>query len=124
MRNMSFLLTTAQIIARTKWVTRRLGWGFLVPGEVVQGCEKCQGLGKGGKLNKLTKITVISTRWEPLDRMITEPEYGGQEVTAEGFPEMSPAEFVEFFCKSHRGCRPTTHVNRIHFGYVDEVAKP
>lgn len=54
MRNMSFMLTTAQIRDRSKTVTRRLGWWNLRVGDVVMACEKCQGLGKGGKIITLT----------------------------------------------------------------------
>lgn len=111
-------MTKRQIRLRLKWVTRRMGWDFLVPMEHLQGCEKCQGLGKGGKIVKLGIIVVISVRKERLDRMITEPDYGAAEVIAEGFPEMTPAEFVAFYCKGHKGCTPASLVNRIHFGYV------
>ena len=37
---------------------------------------------------------------------------------AEGFPEMSPDEFIEMFCESHKGCDPETTVNRIGFEYI------
>ena len=43
------MLTKEQILARTKTVTRRLGWWFLKPGDVVWACEKCMGLKKGEK---------------------------------------------------------------------------
>lgn len=35
MRNMSFALTTKQIINRTKTITRRFGWWFLRPGDKI-----------------------------------------------------------------------------------------
>lgn len=35
MRNMSFALTTPQILNRSKTVTRRAGWSFLKPGDIV-----------------------------------------------------------------------------------------
>ena len=46
-RNMSFALTTEQFKARTKTVTRRFGWWFLKPGDVVRGVEKAMGLKPG-----------------------------------------------------------------------------
>ena len=64
MRNMSFMLTTAQIRAGTKTVTRRLGWKFLKPGDRLMACVKCQGLGKGGKIEKIREIEVVSVRQE------------------------------------------------------------
>jgi hypothetical protein len=113
------MLTTEQYRNHTKTVTRRLGWRFLKPGEILNGCEKCQGLKKGEKQVKMGQHRVLSTRWEPLRRMIDDPEYGREEVVKEGFPDMTPAEFVEFFCASHRGCVPETLVNRIEFDYLD-----
>ena len=43
-RNMSFMLTTEQVRNKTKTVTRRLGWWFLKPGEIVNAVEKGMGL--------------------------------------------------------------------------------
>lgn len=117
--NISFSKTTAQFRARTKTVTRRTGWHKLKTGQILVACEKCQGLKKGERVVKLGRIRVISHRWEPLRRMVDEPEYGRQEVVREGFPDMSPAEFVEFFCKFNR-CEPEEMVNRIEFAYMDD----
>jgi hypothetical protein len=49
-RYISFMLTQPQIRARTKTVTRRMGWKDLKPGTLLMAAEKCQGLGKGGKI--------------------------------------------------------------------------
>lgn len=119
MRNISFSMTKDQVRARTKTVTRRLGWDFLKPGDVLQGCEKCQGLGKGGKIVKLCRIRVTDVRQEPLSRMVEDIFYGGAEVTAEGFPNLPPAGFVRLFCASHKGCKPNSIVTRIEFEYLD-----
>ena len=110
-RNMSFMFTTEQFKNQTKTVTRRLGWDFIKPGEVINGCEKCQGLKKGEKINKLSQIRILNTDRQPL-RNIT-----AEDCAREGFPEMSPAEFVNFFCE-HNKCTPDTLVNRIEFEYV------
>lgn len=118
-RNMSFMLTKEQYRARTKTVTRRIGWDFLEPGEILNGCEKCQGLRKGEHIVVMGQHRIISSQWEPLRRLIDNPEYGQEEVVKEGFPEMTPLEFVAFFCSSHKGCTPDTAVNRIEFEYVD-----
>lgn len=112
-------MTMAQVRARLKWVTRRLGWTNLKVGDVLQGCEKCQGLGKGGKIVPICKIRITDVRQEPLSRMLEDIFYGGEEVIAEGFPDMTPAAFVAFFCKSHKGCKPGSIVTRIAFEYVD-----
>ena len=110
-RNMSFMLTTEQFLDQTKTVTRRLGWRFLKPGDILNGCEKCQGLKKGEKINKLGRIEVLSTDWQPLNNITVE------DCALEGFPDMTPAEFVKFFC-DHNSCDPETLVNRIEFRYL------
>ena len=47
MRNMSFAMTTEAVRNQTKTVTRRFGWWFLKPGDMVQPVEKAMGLRKG-----------------------------------------------------------------------------
>lgn len=110
MRNMSFMLTTQQILDETKFVTRRLGWWFLKPFDVVMACEKCQGLKKGEKINKLKKITIMKTGPEKLCDITR------RDVWLEGFPEMSTQEFIVMFCKEMK-CNALTIVNRIEFIY-------
>ena len=116
-RNMSFMLTTEQARNKTKPVTRRLGWGFLRLGDIVQQVVKCQGLKKGEKVEKIHLIRIKSTRWEPLTRMVTNPVYGYKECALEGFPDLTPDEFVAMFCKANK-CRPDREVNRIEFEYL------
>lgn len=119
-RMISFALTTPQFKARTKTVTRRLGWEKVKPGELLQGVEKCQGIPKGGKVVKLELIRVVSVSREPL-RWIAD-SWGQEECAREGFPDMTPWEFVEFFCKANRPCEPTWPVTRIEFEYLTEGA--
>ena len=109
-RNMSFMITTEQIKNRTKTVTRRLGWNFLKPGEVVNACEKCRGLKAGQKVNKLCQIRIIGVRKEPLNKITK------RECVLEGFPDMKPEDFVSMFCALNN-CKPTETVNRIEFEY-------
>lgn len=110
-RNISFFHTKAQIKAQTKTVTRRLGWLFLRPDDILNACEKCQGLRKGEKINKLCQIRVTSVRREALGAITAD------DCAAEGFPDMTPAEFVEFFCDA-MGCKPEVIVTRIEFVYI------
>lgn len=121
-RNISFSMTTEQFVSRTKDVTRRAGWLTLVPNVVLHGCEKCQGLKRGEKVKKLGLIKTVDVRREPLRRMIDEPEYGREEVIREGFPDLTPEQFVTMFCKGHFGCTPETVITRIEYAYMDEVA--
>lgn len=118
MRNISFMLTTAQVIARQKYVTRRLGWENAKVGEQLQGCEKCQGRRHGEPLIRLAIVEIKSVRREKLRRMTDEPVYGKKECVLEGFPAMSPAEFVTMFCEAHAKCTPETEITRIEFRYV------
>ena len=89
MRNISFALTKRQFIARTKTVTRRLGWWDLVPGDRLMGVEKAMGLKPGEKIVRLGLIEVVSARPEPLESITPE------DVVLEGFPEMTPEQFVD-----------------------------
>ena len=109
---MSFALTTAQIKNRTKTVTRRCGWWFLKPGDIVNAVEKTMGLKKGEKIKRIGQVRIVNTRPEALFR-ITHPD-----VVREGFPEMSTDEFIDMFCRSHKGCLADSVVNRIKFEYV------
>ena len=120
MRNMSFALTTEQVIAGTKTVTRRLGWLNLKPGDMIQPVKKCMGLKKGETLDKLTDpLRVVSVRREKLRRMTDDVKYGFEECKREGFQEHPeyrwPSMFVEFFCATHRGCTPNSEITRIEF---------
>jgi hypothetical protein len=119
MRNMSCSLTKEQVLARTKLVTRRLGWLDLRPGELIQLCEKCMGRKKGEPLVKLAVVRIVSVRRERLDRMERRPRYGAVECRLEGFPEKTPAEFVLFFCETHAKCTPKKTITRILWTYVD-----
>lgn len=107
-RGMSFMLTQQQMREEIKDVTRRLGWWFLKPGDIVNAMEKCQGLKKGEKQVLIYPIQIISTRPEPLFEITPE------ECVREGFPDLTPIEFVEMFCRANR-CVPTIEVNRIAF---------
>ena len=114
---MSFALTTEQMRKRRKTVTRRLGWWDLEPGELVCAVEKSQGLRKGEKVRRITVIRILNTRAEALDRI------DAWDVEREGFPGMSPARFIDEFCRSHKGCKPHTVINRIEFEFVGAEAR-
>ncbi len=129
MRLMSFSLTTAQMREKTKTVTRRLGWTHLKTGDRVAACEKVMGRRHGEPLVRIGEIEVVDVRREPLEVLTTSAAYGEREVLAEGFPEMTPAEFVAMFCRTHKAppsakgrkpqpCTPATVVTRIQFRHV------
>ena len=143
MRNISASLTKEQIRksvelvragkAPVKDVTRRHGWKNLKVGQRLQVCEKCQGLKPGEPLVRICVIEVVSVRREPLGHLTRHLETGVLETVIEGayfddeaqlecvregFPEMSPSQFVAMFCATHKGCTPETEITRIEFKYI------
>lgn len=121
MKNISFALTTQQIIDGTKDVTRRMGWLKLYSGVTLRPVRKCMGLRPGEKIEQLrSPILVRMATREPLRRMTDDTKYGAAECVREGFPDMTPAQFVEMFCASHKGCTPESIVTRIEFAYTQE----
>ena len=113
-RNISFALTTEQIRNKTKTVTRRLGWKFLKPGDVLNACVKCMGLKPGEKIERLGQIRVVNVRREELSDMIEAED--SREAAAEGFPELTNTGFVQMFCE-HMKVKPSQIVTRIEFEY-------
>lgn len=123
---MSFRMTSAAVLDRSKDVTRRLGWLWLRPGVELQPIVKGQGLKKGARVERLGgPIRVVAVHQEPLRRLIDEPAYGLREVKREGFPHLTPQAFVDMFAGSHGGrdgCALTTLVTRIEFVYLEVSA--
>lgn len=111
-RNMSFSLTTEQVRNQTKTVTRRLGWWNIKPGEVINACEKCQGLKAGEKVIVIGRIRVLNVTHTRLSSITPE------DVAREGFPHLAPMQFISLFMTANKGCTPDTTVNRIEFEYM------
>jgi len=118
-RNMSFSITTEQIRNRTKTVTRRKGWKFLKPGDVLNACVKCMGLKPGEKIERLCQIRVMDVRRERLSLM-GHRIYGKNEAAREGFPGMAGVAFVAMFCE-HMGGSRDQFVTRIEFEYLEDT---
>lgn len=115
-RLMSVSLTEPQVRARTKTVTRRLGWLMLKTGDRLTLCRKVMGRKPGEPVERITDVEVLSVHRERLDS-IPSPD-----LAAEGFPEMTSREFAEFFCSTHKGCTPETVVTRIEWRYLSAYA--
>lgn len=113
MRLMSFAFTTAQMEARTKDVTRRLGWTTAKSGDVVQPIEKGQGLKKGEKVRLLSCGPI---RFLMVDRVRLD-DISPTDVHREGFPMLTPRDFIRMFKRQHH-CRRSRIVTRIQFEYV------
>ena len=90
MRNISFALTWDRLLGGSKTVTRRLGWARLKPGTLLMAYRTSQGEARD-RVERFGSIRVVSVRRERLDAI------DAADVAREGFPELSPAEFVAFF---------------------------
>ena len=110
-RHMSFALTEAQIRNQTKTVTRRKGWLFLKPGDIVIAVNKSQGLKKGEHPVKLATLRVVSARRERLC------DISSDDCRREGFPYFTPPEFTLFYMR-HNGGFHDDEVTRIEFEYI------
>ncbi|WP_236723792.1 MULTISPECIES: hypothetical protein [Mycobacterium] len=108
---MSVALTTDQVRRQEKTVTRRVGWRMLKPGDLVTLCPKVRGRRAGEALERIVTVEIVSTRREQLNAITP------NDVLAEGFPGVAPAEFVEFFTSTHSGVTPETEVTRIEWTY-------
>jgi len=118
MKQISFSLTTPQIRARTKDVTRRNGWLKAKAGDVVMAIEKGQGLKKGEKVVKLGQVRFTKVTRQRLSMMLNgEGGYGRLEVKREGFPDKTPEWFVRMYCQAN-DCTPDDEVTRIEFEYL------
>lgn len=135
MKNISFSATIEKFRARRKHVTRRLKWLDLKPGNQLMGCEKVQGI-KKGELVRMGPITILEVNREPLAHILrkyyrTIPQAvcdayidvsgSVSEMVLEGFPELTPVQFVDMFCEMN-DCEPETEVTRILFDYVGRIA--
>ncbi|MDM3928735.1 hypothetical protein [Mycobacterium intracellulare] len=107
---MAVSLTTQAVRDRRKTQTRRPGWLHLKEGDQLALCPRVRGVRRVDR-ELITIVDVISVRREPL-RAIT-----AEDVLAEGFPDLSQAEFIDFYCGSHRGIKPDSEVTRIEWTY-------
>ncbi len=110
-RNISFSLTTEQFKNKSKTVTRRIGWLFLKPGDLVMGCKKCMGLKPGEKLERLGLIRIKSVRREPLSAITDD------DVTLEGYPDKTAKDFMCMFVIKMK-ISPKQMITRIEYEYL------
>jgi len=113
-RNMSFMLTTDQIRNKAKTVTRRVGWWYLQTGDIVNAVEKGMGLKKGEKIKRICQIRIKSAL---LQELILE-KITQEECNKEGFPDLSPQEFIDFICANNKEIWYGRPIMRIEFEYV------
>lgn len=112
-RLMSVAFTEEAVRDRRKTVTRRAGWRFAKPGDRITLCRKVMGRKAGEPLVRIVDVEVISVRREPLGAVTAD------DVAREGFPGMTPAEFVDrFFVRAQR-MAVGDDVTRIEWRYLD-----
>ncbi len=121
-RLISMAYTAAQVRARTKTVTRRLGWVNAQPGERLIACEKVMGRKAGESLVRIVAIELVDVRREPLTRMLAleDRAYGLREVELEGFPDLSPEQFVETYFTEAQGVDSSRPVTRLAYRYLED----
>ena len=107
---MSFAKTPEQMENGTKTETRRLGWDFLKDGDLLTAVNKTMGFKKGEKPIWISDLRVRRTWREPLNKITSAG------CAAEGFPELTPDEFIEMFCAFNH-CSPEIEVRVIQFEY-------
>lgn len=107
---MSVALTTQAVRDRVKTQTRRNGWLRLSVGDQLALCPKYRGIRRDDR-ELITIVDVLAVRREQLQAI------SAADVRAEGFPDLSPAEFVEFYCVTHRGVEPNSEVTCIEWAY-------
>ncbi len=112
-RRISFSLTEPQLLDGSKDVTRRFGWQQLRAGDELVAVRKAMGLRKGEQQVVLGRVRVRQAWRERLDAI------DADDVRREGFPAMTPAAFVEFFCRANK-CKPSALVTRIEFSFTPE----
>jgi len=133
-RLMSVAMTTDAVIERRKTVTRRKGWWLdrngrrlLKPGDTLTLCRKVQGRKPGEPIERLAEVEVVSVRREPLCAVagpMTYDERGNlifPELIAEGFPGMTPNEFMLRYFVDAQGIGVMDDVTSIEWRYLDEV---
>lgn len=121
-RLMSVAFTEDAVRNRTKTVTRRKGWKFLKPGDRLTLCRKVMGRKPGEPLVRIVDVEVLGVRQERLMDLMTGPEYAAEEMAREGFPGMSPHDFVNHYFVLAQGMKIADFVTRIEWRYLEEGA--
>ena len=123
------MLTTEQMKSCEKDVTRRIGWKLIKAGDLLMACVKCQGLGKGGKIERIHPIEITSATAERLFCIAERDVFSkngtwlsNHECTREGFPDLSGGEFIGMFM-NEMNCHIDTWVNRIEFKHRKDLMK-
>jgi hypothetical protein len=107
-----------------KTVTRRPGWRFLKPNDLILAVERAQRLERGEPGRALAVLRILDVRIEPLSRLVEDASYAEDELPREGFPCWSRDDFITQYMRAHRLTTVETDVTRIEFEYVDADVPP
>ncbi len=119
-RLISMAYTAEQVRARTKTVTRRVGWVNARPGERLIACEKVMGRKAGEPLVRIVAIELVDVRREPIMALVDNRRgYGDEEVSLEGFPDLSPETFVRTYFTEAQGLNLDAEVTRLAYRYLE-----
>ena len=122
-RLMSVAFTEQAVRDRTKTVTRRKGWTFLKPGDRLTLCRKVMGRKPGEALERIVDVEVIHVQRHSLsDLLAADPQEAREEMRKEGFPGMTPGEFIHQFFVYAQGMSSHDLVTRIEWRYLDDEA--
>ena len=111
---MSFPDTAAEVRERLQTVTRRPGWRFLKPGDLILAIEPRT----RARARELAVLRIRRVRVEPLSRLDI-ATYAEDELPREGLPCWSKDHFVATFLRRHRLKSADVDVTRIEFEYVE-----
>lgn len=127
-RLMSVSFTEQAVVERRKTVTRRKGWWvdkngdrLLLHGHRLTLCRKVQGRKSGEPLVRLAEVEVVRVWREELGDLLRDEGWGddvGAELAAEGFPDLTPEEFIRRYFTEAQGIYPDDYVTRIEWRYV------
>jgi hypothetical protein len=126
---MSVAFTEKAVRDQTKTVTRRKGWWedkngrrMVKPGDRITLCRKVMGRKKGEPLERICDVEVVDVRREPLSLMLTDLDYGFDEIEREGMKSLDvhfPSVFVERYFINAQGMSVDDEVTRIEWRYLE-----
>jgi hypothetical protein len=122
MRRMVFPDTAAEVREKMQTVTRRPGWRFLKPGDLIMAVEpRPRGHAAPAAARELAILRVRDVRIEPLSRLTGDATYAEDELPREGLPCWSINHFIATFLRRHRLESADVEVTRIEFEHVEKA---
>jgi hypothetical protein len=124
MRRMAFPDTASEVRERMQTVTRRPGWRFLKPGDLVLAIDSRphgHAASAGAAAHELAVLRIRDVRVEPLSRLAGDATYAEDELPREGLPCWSTDHFIATFLRRHRLKSADVDITRIEFEHVEEA---